>query len=61
MKLFLRGLKLFVAFFSLFLGLYLAYTLSHKDPEPGAFPVILIMLVALALGAVILWMEWKKN
>jgi uncharacterized membrane protein YfcA len=57
----LRALKLFVAFFSVFAGLYIAYILIHGYPEPGTFPLPLIMLAVLSLGATILWMEWKKS
>jgi hypothetical protein len=56
-----RALKLFVAFFSLFAGLYIVYILIHGYPDPGTAPLPLIMLIALPLGATILWMEWKKN
>ena len=59
MKSFLRGLKLFGAFVSLFAGCYLAY-LVQANPQPLAdlFQLIL-MLVLLAIGATILWLEWK--
>ncbi len=57
----LRALKLFVAFFSLFAGLYIVYILIHGYPDPGTAPLPLIMLIALPLGATILWMEWMKN
>jgi hypothetical protein len=60
MKTLLRFLKLSVAFFLLFFGLYLAWFIYQKY-DTANDRAILTMPACLAIGATILWMEWKKN
>lgn len=60
MKTFLRGLKLFAAFFLLFCGfLFGLATLLREHDLPDY--IALIVSAFLSIGTTILWMEWKKN
>ena len=58
MKIFLRGLKLFIAFFALFFAVLLIWETRKTDvPDKG----LLIVAACLSIGVTILWMECKKE
>lgn len=60
MNVFLRGLKLFAAFFLVFFGLTIAWFmhLPSSNMPNWAVPA---MCFCLSLGLTVLWMDWKRN